>query len=160
MCHLTRVTCHMSCVTFFGGGRTKWWNSSVEGQLSTGPTPSSSPLYPSVFLILGAFLGNRVVHYRWQKSLSSMFPFWTWCSPSLPPSPSIHPSIFPRDSSCLRKPSREDGDHSRTTSWPLQDHSRTTTWPWDDRHRQTSHIAAINFSLPCFTDIEPNVSRL
>ena len=47
MCHVSRVTCHMSRVTchnffyylfFFW---TKWWSLSVEGLLSTGPTPSS-----------------------------------------------------------------------------------------------------------------------
>ena len=42
-CHVSRVTCHMSHVTchvFFV--RTKLWSLSVEGLLSTGPTPSSS----------------------------------------------------------------------------------------------------------------------
>ena len=52
-CHMSRVTCHVSCVAchvsnvichfshiyFF---QTKWWSLSVEGLLSTGPTPSSS----------------------------------------------------------------------------------------------------------------------
>ena len=39
-CRMAHVTCHMSRVTcnFF---LTKWWSSSVEGLLSTGPTPSS-----------------------------------------------------------------------------------------------------------------------
>ena len=41
-----RVTCHMSRVTFhvklfFWGGGAKWWSLSLEGLLSTGPTPSS-----------------------------------------------------------------------------------------------------------------------
>ena len=42
--HTTRVTCHVSHVTshiFFFFFRTKWWTLSVEGLLSTGPTPSS-----------------------------------------------------------------------------------------------------------------------
>ena len=48
-CHVSRVTCHVSqdmChmsifyyLSFFP--RTKWWSLSVEGLLSTGPTPSS-----------------------------------------------------------------------------------------------------------------------
>ena len=46
MCHVSRVTCHVSHVTcqmalFCFFNRTKWWNYSVEGLLSTGPTPSS-----------------------------------------------------------------------------------------------------------------------
>ena len=44
-CHVSRVTCHMSRVTchiFFCFFWTKWWSLSVEGLLSTGPTPSSS----------------------------------------------------------------------------------------------------------------------
>ena len=36
-CHVSRVTCHMSLFFF----QTKWWSLSVEGLLSTGPTPSS-----------------------------------------------------------------------------------------------------------------------
>ena len=46
-CHMSRVTCHMSCVTchmspfFLLLFPTKWWSLSVEGMLSTGPTPSS-----------------------------------------------------------------------------------------------------------------------
>ena len=50
-CHLSCVRCHMSCVTchvshvtcniFFYFFFTKWWSLSVEGLLSTGPTPSS-----------------------------------------------------------------------------------------------------------------------
>ena len=63
--HVSHVTCHMSCVRcqvsgvrchifilfiFLGG--TKWWNYSVEGLLSTGPTPSScrtAPATPGLF---------------------------------------------------------------------------------------------------------------
>ena len=49
MCHVSRVTCHVSHVTchmshflsFFLFFRTKWWSLSLEGLLSTGPTPSS-----------------------------------------------------------------------------------------------------------------------
>jgi hypothetical protein len=44
-CHMSYVTCNVSCVTchifyliFF---RTKWWGLSMEGLLSTRPTPSS-----------------------------------------------------------------------------------------------------------------------
>ena len=43
--HLSCVTCHVSHVThhfsFFSFFWTKWWSLSVEGLLSTGPTPSS-----------------------------------------------------------------------------------------------------------------------
>ena len=42
---MSRVTCHMSRVTcnffFLLKKFTKWWSYSVEGLLSTGPTPSS-----------------------------------------------------------------------------------------------------------------------
>ena len=38
-CHVSHVTCHMSLFFFFLF-RTKWWSLSVEGLLSTGPTPS------------------------------------------------------------------------------------------------------------------------
>ena len=49
MCHMSRVTCHMSrffsrfflLFFFFSFFQTKWWSLSVEGLLSTGPTPSS-----------------------------------------------------------------------------------------------------------------------
>ena len=48
MCHMSRVTCHVSHVTcnvshviLFNFFRTKWGSLSVEGLLSTGPTPSS-----------------------------------------------------------------------------------------------------------------------
>ena len=48
MCHVSRVTCHVSrvmCHNFFSlfllFFRTMWWSLSVEGLLSTGPTPSS-----------------------------------------------------------------------------------------------------------------------
>ena len=55
MCHVSCVTCHVSNVTciiiiffiFF----TNWWSLSVEGLLSTGPTPSSL-LYFIVFVWL------------------------------------------------------------------------------------------------------------
>jgi hypothetical protein len=41
-CHVSHVTCHVSHVIFFPSFfRTKWWSLSVEGLLSTGPTPSS-----------------------------------------------------------------------------------------------------------------------
>ena len=45
-CHVSHVTCHVSHVIFFFFlfflfFLTKWWSSSVEGLLSTGPTPSS-----------------------------------------------------------------------------------------------------------------------
>ena len=46
-CHVSGVLCHVShcfcvCVcVFFGGGGTKCWSLSVEGLLSTGPTPYS-----------------------------------------------------------------------------------------------------------------------
>ena len=42
-CHMSRVTCHMSqfYLFIFFFSRTKWWSLSVEGLLSTGPTPSS-----------------------------------------------------------------------------------------------------------------------
>ena len=66
-CHMSHVTCHMSCVrchvshvTFFwGGGGTKWWSSSVEGLLSTGPTPSScftSIIHKKVYKISWSWL--------------------------------------------------------------------------------------------------------
>ena len=38
-CYMSGVTCHFFFSSFF---RTKWWSLSVEGLLSTGPTPSSS----------------------------------------------------------------------------------------------------------------------
>ena len=45
-CHVSHVTCHVSHVMchmsqFFSFFFTKWWSLSVEGLLSTGPTPSS-----------------------------------------------------------------------------------------------------------------------
>ena len=39
-CHMSRVTCHVSLFFFFLFW-IKWWSLSVEGLLSTGPTPSS-----------------------------------------------------------------------------------------------------------------------
>ena len=44
-CHLSHVTCHMSRVTCHVSKWTKWWSLSVEGLLSTGPTPSSLSLF-------------------------------------------------------------------------------------------------------------------
>ena len=46
-CHLSRVRCHMSHVFFssYFFFRIKWWSLSVEGLLSTGPTPSSFRCY-------------------------------------------------------------------------------------------------------------------
>ena len=41
MCHMSGVTCHVSHVIIFFFFRTIWWSLSVEGLLSTGPTPSS-----------------------------------------------------------------------------------------------------------------------
>ena len=59
-CHVSRVTCHMSFFFFFFFFLTKWSSLSVEGLLSTGPTPSSlfqlrndlleRPLYQKKFL--------------------------------------------------------------------------------------------------------------
>ena len=60
ICHMSRVTCHVSHVLIFFF--TKWWSLSVEGLLSTGPTPSS-------FLNLGG------VYYLFCRSAS------TWLSP-------------------------------------------------------------------------------
>ena len=58
-CHVSRVTCHMSRVTchffslFF---RTKWWSLSVEGLLSTGPTPSSSFIHSFIHLLIDSVI--------------------------------------------------------------------------------------------------------
>ena len=50
-CYMSRVTCHVSHVTFFFF--IKWWSLSVEGLLSTGPTPSSLYLLTKVYKIIG-----------------------------------------------------------------------------------------------------------
>ena len=42
-CHMSHVMCHMSLLFFW----TNLWSLSVEGLLSTGPTPSSFYLYPT-----------------------------------------------------------------------------------------------------------------
>ena len=70
MCHVSHVTCRMPCVTYHVSHVTchmsnvtceekkedknviKWWSQSVEGLLSTGPTPSS-------FLIGHFYLANK-----------------------------------------------------------------------------------------------------
>ena len=64
-CHLS---CHLSCVTchtfFLGGAGTKWWSLTVEGLLSTGPTPSSFTiclyLYPYFLPRLIQSIGHNV----------------------------------------------------------------------------------------------------
>ena len=53
MCHMSHVTCHMSCVTCIVSHvtwekSTIWWSLSVEGLLSTGPTPSNGPVQKMV----------------------------------------------------------------------------------------------------------------
>ena len=67
-CHVSRVTCHNFFLFFFSFFfRTKWWSLSVEGLLSTGPTPSSFnsitilPLFHFLLFdikYLGSFLLN------------------------------------------------------------------------------------------------------
>ena len=52
-CHVSHVTCHVLLVTFFLF-LTKLWSLSVEGLLSTGPTPSSFLMF---WNILEGFLG-------------------------------------------------------------------------------------------------------
>ena len=53
-CHMSHVTCHVSHVTFFLllFFCTIWWSLSVEGLLSTGPTPSSFGLCHSLLMDL------------------------------------------------------------------------------------------------------------
>ena len=48
-CHVSHVTCNVSHVTIFFLFLTKWLSLSVEGLISTGPTPSSfqfNPYFP------------------------------------------------------------------------------------------------------------------
>ena len=54
-CHVSHVTCHVSRVTcfFFCFFWIKWSSLSVEGLLSTGPTPSSFISY----IVIGSFNG-------------------------------------------------------------------------------------------------------
>ena len=44
-CHVSHVTCHCRNIYFF----TVWWSYSVEGLLSTGPTPSSFFIIRNIF---------------------------------------------------------------------------------------------------------------
>ena len=59
-CHVSHVTCHMSHILFiFFIFWTMWWSLSVEGLLSTGPTPSSFPKWFSPKQIEAISFGKR-----------------------------------------------------------------------------------------------------
>ena len=91
ICHMSHVTCHMSgvtcqvsgvrcqvsCVTYqiFFLLRTKWWSFSVEGLLSTEPTPSS---------FTGIWLRGQKSRYFYRLKLVLLkwyYLFWgsRWC---------------------------------------------------------------------------------
>ena len=53
-CHVSHVTCHMSCVTGHVFFLTMRWSLSVEGLLSTGPTPSSLDKVQNMVLAFSA----------------------------------------------------------------------------------------------------------
>ena len=72
-CHVSHVTCHVSHVTCHGSRFflllfwTKWWSLSVEGLLSTGPTPSSL-LYELIYKVHEAI---TLISGFWQDFFSS-----------------------------------------------------------------------------------------
>ena len=61
-CHVSHVTCHVSHVMchFFW---TKWWSLSVEGLLSTGPTPSSFEVLFQKWIV------GKLYSHWWTKTL-------------------------------------------------------------------------------------------
>ena len=69
-CHMSHVTCHMTCVTCHIFFFTKRWSLSVEGLLSTGPTPSSF-FRTGKFEFSGSSFSNNVVVEVWASGNSS-----------------------------------------------------------------------------------------
>ena len=82
MCHMSGVTCHMSCVTsqvssviiFFL--LKKWWNQSVEGLLSTGPTPSN---FVHLLVCVSGFVCLFFLYLVRVFACFLVFVFWLVC---------------------------------------------------------------------------------
>ena len=70
MCHMSHVTCQVSHVTFCCSSflRTNWWSFSVEGMLSTGPTPSSLiSIAPYMLIIFSVYnVHSTAIFAFWQ----------------------------------------------------------------------------------------------
>ena len=119
-CHLSRVMCHMSHVTshryFF---LTNWWSLSVEGLLSTGPTPSSLGLYDylkSYKTYLLKYSLNKLCFrvfrqmysndHFWDISIGyfDQCRFWNWLQDLPQPRPHCQPCFLPLLGGWRRQP--------------------------------------------------------
>ena len=101
-CHMSRrVTCHVSHVTcnfFFCCFWTKWWSLSVQGLLSTGPTPSSCRIATATPGLLHTFIymcAGSSTHY-----VCSPYRGRHWCATALHPDGTYSSWAYCHDTLC------------------------------------------------------------